>query len=139
MIVASFVAISIYINNSASMLNYTSIDTKVKNVKEPKDVDNHSWVQVLSKHELYNFSYPSSELFISLDFSDKRRTNTLKITNLDSYKFFCLNEVLKSNNIKFAYQRIADSVILEVILDNENLKHMLVGELNKYNISYSIQ
>lgn len=139
MLATSFVAINIYINKTAHISHDVYRNIKNTDIKESNEINPSSWVQIFAKQELHNFSYPSSELFISLDFSDKKRTNTLKITNLDSYKFFCLNEILKSNNIKFAYQKIADSVILEVVLDGANLKNTLINELNKYNISYSIQ
>lgn len=139
MLVASFVAINLYIDKYSFVPYSNNMAQKPQNIKTSNEINNDSWIQVFSKRELYNFSYPSSELFISLDFSNKKRTNTLKITNLDPYKFFCLNEVLKSNNIKFAYQKISDSVILEVVLDKVDLKNTLINELNKYNISYTIQ
>ena len=140
-LITSFIAIDLYINKAMQLpqnyqKNTQAMQPKV-DIKE--DTQNNSWIKIFSKQILNDFKYPSSELFIHLDFSNNKKTHTLKITNLDSYKFFCLNEILKSNNIKFAYQKTLDSVILEVVLNNINLKNTLISELNKYNISYNIQ
>ncbi|RDU58474.1 hypothetical protein [Helicobacter sp. MIT 99-5507] len=140
-LITSFIAIDLYINKAMQLpqnyqKNTQAMQPKV-DIKE--DTQNNSWIKIFSKQILNDFKYPSSELFIHLDFSNNKKTHTLKITNLDSYKFFCLNEILKSNNIKFAYQKTLDSVILEVVLNNTNLKNTLISELNKYNISYNIQ
>lgn len=140
-LVTSFIAIDFYINKTMQLpqnhkTNIQAMKPK-QDIKEDEKMD--SWIKIFSKQKLNDFRYPSSELFIYLDFSNKKKTHTLKITNLDSYKFFCLNEILKGNNIKFAYQKIADSVILEVVLNDADLKNILISELNKYSISYNIQ
>lgn len=140
-LITSFIAIDLYINKAMQLPQNYQNNTQAMQPKVDikEDTQNNSWIKIFSKQILNDFKYPSSELFIHLDFSNNKKTHTLKITNLDSYKFFCLNEILKSNNIKFAYQKTLDSVILEVVLNNTNLKNTLISELNKYNISYNIQ
>lgn len=111
------------------------------NTKSRLDVDDYksTWVNSFASKNIPGFSYPSLEFSIVLDFSNAKKTDTLRISNLDSYKFFCLNEVLKSNNIKFTYIKTADFVTLEVALNKNGLREKLTNELKKYNISYHIQ
>lgn len=138
LLVASFILINIYIkkfsiNDRQIILSHnqtTKDDTKTSN--------NKTWISILSSKNITDFSYPSNELFITLDFSHTPKTHILTISNLDSYKFFCLNEILKNNNIQFAYQKKGNSLILKVALDNDNLKAKLIDELRQYHISYHI-
>lgn len=142
MLMVSFIAVNIYIGKLSMEDIRTSFtyNSFIANINDkPKDDSKSTWISSFASKDIPSFSYPISELSIVLDFSNTKKTDTLTISNLDSYKFFCLNEVLKSNNINFTYTKVADFVTLEVALDKDSLKDKLVSELKKYNISYNIQ
>ncbi|MDE6886444.1 MAG: hypothetical protein K2P17_05355 [Helicobacteraceae bacterium] len=137
--------INVYVNkiNIKDIQSYFTLnisESKTSNMLKVENIaiKSPSWANLFTSTNIPTYSYPSSELFIELDFSNQKKTNILQIKNLDSYKFFCLNEILKSNNIKFAYKKTSDFITLEVALDSEGLRKKLVGELQKYNIAYSI-
>lgn len=146
-LIISFIVVNTYVNKFY-LINTKPNFTKNEKIAD-KNIDSNntnsteddktSWIKALQKETLPNFSYPAQELFITLDFSNTKKTNILTISNLNSYKFFCLNEILKSNNIKFTYIKNNELVKLEIALDRASLKEKLTEELKKYNISYNIK
>ena len=157
-LVAAFLGVNLYVNKLSnddaeggvaigeSAKNLLPTDL-IASIKEPqnliakalsKSARSSVWVDNFAQKNINNFSYPSSELAIALDFSNAQKTDTLAISNLDSYKFFCLNEVLKANGIRFAYIKKADQITLEVALRDNLTRSNLTNELKKYGISYQI-
>ncbi|RAX54219.1 hypothetical protein CCY99_04195 [Helicobacter sp. 16-1353] len=141
MLATLFIAVNMYIGKlSMEDIKTSFIGSDFIHIKnKPKDDNKSTWISSLASKNIADFSYPISELAIILDFSNAKKTNILTIENLDSYKFFCLNEILKNNDIKFAYTKVADFVTLDVALNKEGLKETLINELKKYNISYHIK
>lgn len=96
-----------------------------------------SWSAIFAKKEVPHYRYPVPEMFLALDFSPKSYTDILQISNLDEYKFFCLKEILKSNNIKFTYKIVRQKATLEIALDSAN-REKLFSDLARYNIHYNL-
>lgn len=147
----AFVAVNVYIKKLSledlgDMLSPSAVISNVKDSANlpPKSANQSAqsqsnlWSSVFARKELPNYRYPAPEIFIALDFSGKSRTDILKISNLDSYKFFCLKEILKSNNIQFTYRIQNQKATLEIVLDSKQQRANLLSELKRYNIAYSI-
>lgn len=100
--------------------------------------DSKSWSNIFARKELPSYRYPVPELSIAVDFSPKRYTDILQISNLDEYKFFCLKEILKSHNVRFAYHIHNQKAELKITLDSSATRTNLLNELKRYNIAYSI-
>ncbi len=149
----AFVAVNVYIKKLSledlgDMLSPSAVISRFQDSANlPQDTANQStqtksesnlWSSVFARKELPNYRYPAPEIFIALDFSGKNRTDILQISNLDSYKFFCLKEILKSNNIQFTYRIQNQKATLEIVLDSKQKRANLLSELKRYNIAYSI-
>lgn len=149
----AFVAVNVYIKKLSledlgDMLSPSAVISRFQDSANlPQDTANQStqtksesnlWSSVFARKELPNYRYPAPEIFIALDFSGKNRTDILQISNLDSYKFFCLKEILKSNNIQFTYRIQNQKATLEIVLDSKQKRANLLSELKRYNIAYNI-
>lgn len=149
----AFIAVNVYIKKLSledlgDMLSPSSVISKFQDsAKESADStakstqaksESNLWSSVFARKELPNYRYPAPEIFIALDFSGKNRTDILRINNLDSYKFFCLKEILKSNNIQFTYRIQNQKATLEIVLDSKQKRANLLSELKRYNIAYQI-
>lgn len=149
----AFVAVNVYIKKLSledlgDMLSPSAVISRFQDSANlPQDTANQStqtksesnlWSSVFARKELPNYRYPAPEIFIALDFSGKNRTDILQISNLDSYKFFCLKEILKSNNIQFTYRIQNQKATLEIVLDSKQKRANLLSEFKRYNIAYSI-
>ncbi len=155
LLVMAFVAVNVYVKKLSledlgDMLSPSNImagidlalvskdsDAKSANLAESKS-DSNLWSSIFAKKEIPHYRYPAPEMFIALDFSGKNRTDILQISNLDSYKFFCLKEILKSNNIQFTYKIQNQKATLEIVLDSAQKRANLLNELKRYNIAYRI-
>lgn len=96
-----------------------------------------SWSAIFAKKEVPHYRYPVPEMFLALDFSGNSHTDILQISNLDEYKFFCLKEILKSNNIQFTYKIVRQKATLEIALDSAK-RGKLLSDLARYNIHYNL-
>lgn len=155
LLVMAFVAVNVYIKKLSledlgdmltpsnimssfdSALALNTKGAKSANLAESKS-DSNLWSSIFAKKEIPHYRYPAPEMFIALDFSGKNRTDILQISNLDSYKFFCLKEILKSNNIQFTYKIQNQKATLEIVLDSAQKRANLLSELKRYNIAYRI-
>ena len=155
LLVMAFVAVNVYVKKLSledlgDMLTPSNImagidlalvskdsGAKSANLAESKG-DSNLWSSIFAKKEIPHYRYPAPEMFIALDFSGKNRTDILQISNLDSYKFFCLKEILKSNNIQFTYKIQHHKATLEIVLDSAQKRANLLNELKRYNIAYRI-
>lgn len=145
LLVMAFIAVNVYVKKLSledlgdmlSLTNLANIDFVQKNPPKEKS-DLTLWSSIFAKNEIPPYRYPAPEMFIALDFSGKNRTNILQISNLDSYKFFCLKEILKSNNIQFTYRIHKQKATLEIVLDSSKKRENLLHELKRYNIAYRI-
>ncbi len=149
----AFIAVNVYIKKLSledlgDMLSPSSVISKFQDsANQSADStakstqaksESNLWSSVFARKELPNYRYPAPEIFIALDFSGKNRTDILRINNLDSYKFFCLKEILKSNNIQFTYRIQNQKATLEIVLDSKQKRANLLSELKRYNIAYQI-
>ncbi len=149
----AFIAVNVYIKKLSledlgDMLSPSSVISKFQDsANQSTDStakstqaksESNLWSSVFARKELPNYRYPAPEIFIALDFSGKNRTDILRINNLDSYKFFCLKEILKSNNIQFTYRIQNQKATLEIVLDSKQKRANLLSELKRYNIAYQI-
>ncbi|MGX2983173.1 hypothetical protein [Helicobacter sp. 23-1045] len=97
-----------------------------------------SWRGIFAKKEIPHFRYPAPEAFITFDLSEAKSTDILQISNLDSYKLFCLKEILKANNVKFTYKILQQKAMVEISLDSAQKRKNLLNDLKRYNIAYHI-
>lgn len=154
LLVMAFIAVNVYVNRLSledlgDMLSPSdfmarfgkdlALDSQRRaESNESKMHESNLWSSIFAKKELPNYRYPAPEMFIALDFSGKNRTDILQISNLDSYKFFCLKEILKANNIQFTYKIQNQKATLEIVLDSALKRTNLLSELKRYNIAYRI-
>lgn len=150
----AFLAVNIYVNKwsmtdlsrNLRALNEMALFEKrfanlAESVSESAQDSSESktlWSNIFAKKEIPDFRYPTQELAIALDFSGANHTDFLTIKNLDSYKFFCLKEILKRNDIQFTYALNGKLATLEIALDSPKTRANLISDLKRYNISYTI-
>lgn len=137
-----FIAVNVYVKRLSlqdlhDMLTSISVKNTTQIAKSPAKKA-ESWSAIFAKKEIPHYRYPVSEMSIYLDFSNANHTDILRISNLDSYKFFCLKEILKSNNIQFTYKITNQKAMLEVALDSAKKRENLIADLKRYNIAYNI-
>ena len=77
------------------------------------------------------------------DFADKDSKrgmpSSISINDLDEYKFACVKQVLRQNNIESAYYKSGDSLRLMVFLTDEAMYEKLLADLKYYRLSFSVQ
>lgn len=118
---------------------YTNNTINIKNNKiNIKEDSSNNWLSILTKKEIKSFSYPSLEMSATFNLSNAIKTNILSIINLDAYKLFCLQEILKNNNIQYSYTQTNNNANIELIL-TKNIKQKFLTELESYNIQYQIK
>lgn len=137
-----FIAVNVYVkrlslDDLGAMLTPSNIIAKVQ-TKDSTKTNAESWSSIFAKKDIPHYRYPVAEMAIFLDFSHKNHTDILHISNLDSYKFFCLKEILKSNNIQFTYKITKQKAELEIALDSAKKRQNLIADLKRYNIAYNI-
>ncbi len=90
-----------------------------------------------------SYTYPSKEFDVMIDFIDpntKYIPEKLLISAIDKYKFACINEFLKSQNINFAYSKNHNSVDIIIYLPKEYAQSKsLIHNLNYYDIDFAYQ
>lgn len=136
-----FVAVNVYVkrlNLDDLQAMLSSIKTTETQSTETPTSKAESWSSIFAKREIPHYRYPVPEVSILLDFSSVNHTDILRISNLDSYKFFCLKEILKSNNIQFTYKITKQKASLEIALDSAKKRQNLIADLKRYNIDYNI-
>lgn len=136
-----FIVVNVYVKQ----LNLDDLQAMLSSIKttETQSLETptskaESWSSIFAKKEIPHYRYPVPEMSILLDFSSVNHTDILRISNLDSYKFFCLKEILKSNNIQFTYKITKQKAMLEIALDSAKKRQNLIADLKRYNIDYNI-
>lgn len=123
-------------------LTFNDIKSYVSNTNDvnyavSRESSGDNWISMLAKKKPLDYSYPNVVFSISFDFNVASNNMVLNIENIDSYKLFCLNEVLKKYNIPYSSRQNLNSVTLSILLNKNNQKNFL-NELENYNISYTI-
>ncbi|WRG73603.1 hypothetical protein E5E07_04870 [Helicobacter pylori] len=95
---------------------------------------NNALSQNLDAQEVIN--YPVIEHYFEIPFEEKKREySKLIIKDLKDYQWWCLKEILKKEQIDYAYDNTKNQPNLIIYLD-ENKKERLLADLDYYKIRY---
>ncbi|WRG10735.1 hypothetical protein FNE28_05045 [Helicobacter pylori] len=95
---------------------------------------NNSLSQNLDAQESIN--YPVVEHYFEIPFEEKKREySKLIIKDLKDYQWWCLKEILKKEQIDYAYDSTKNQPNLIIYLD-KNKKERLLADLDYYKIRY---
>ncbi|GAA8008740.1 hypothetical protein HpMS64_13750 [Helicobacter pylori] len=106
------------------------------NEKAPHNEEdrNNAFSQNLDAQEIIN--YPVIEHHFEIPFEEKKREySKLIIKDLKGYQFLCLKEILKKEQIDYAYDNTKNQPNLIIYLD-ENKKERFLADLDYYKIRY---
>ncbi|WP_024113975.1 hypothetical protein [Helicobacter pylori] len=106
------------------------------NEKAPHNEEdrNNAFSQNLDAQEVIN--YPVIEHHFEIPFEEKKREySKLIIKDLKGYQFLCLKEILKKEQIDYAYDNTKNQSNLIIYLD-ENKKERFLADLDYYKIRY---
>ncbi|WQU79212.1 hypothetical protein KVE50_05085 [Helicobacter pylori] len=104
--------------------------------KAPHNEEDHSntLFQNLDAQEVIN--YPVVEHYFEIPFEEKKREySKLIIKDLKDYQWWCLKEILKKEQINYAYDSTKNQPNLIIYLD-ENKKERFLADLDYYKIRY---
>ncbi|WP_100968531.1 hypothetical protein [Helicobacter pylori] len=95
---------------------------------------NNAFSQNLDTQEIIN--YPVIEHHFEIPFEEKKREySKLIIKDLKGYQFLCLKEILKKEQIDYAYDNTKNQPNLIIYLD-KNKKERFLADLDYYKIRY---
>ncbi|WRB22579.1 hypothetical protein KVM25_05060 [Helicobacter pylori] len=119
------------INLEENSPNETSHNEKAPHNKEDR---NNALSQNLDAQEVIN--YPVIEHHFEIPFEEKKREySKLIIKDLKGYQFLCLKEILKKEQIDYAYDNTKNQPNLIIYLD-KNKKERFLADLDYYKIRY---
>ncbi|NGP55980.1 hypothetical protein [Helicobacter pylori] len=119
------------INLEDNSSNGTSHNEKAPHNEEDR---NNSLSQNLDAQESIN--YPVIEHHFEIPFEEKKREySKLIIKDLKDYQWWCLKEILKKEQIDYAYDSTKNQPNLIIYLD-KNKKERLLADLDYYKIRY---
>ncbi|ACJ08174.1 hypothetical protein HPP12_1022 [Helicobacter pylori P12] len=99
-----------------------------------EEVRNNALSQNLDAQDSIN--YPVIEHHFEIPFEEKKREySKLIIKDLKDYQWWCLKEILKKEQIDYAYDSTKNQPNLIIYLD-ENKKERLLADLDYYKIRY---
>ncbi|MFP6253386.1 hypothetical protein ACLGDH_06690 [Helicobacter pylori] len=117
-------------------LEENSPDEISHNEKAPHNEEdrNNAFSQNLDAQEIIN--YPVIEHHFEIPFEEKKREySKLIIKDLKGYQFLCLKEILKKEQIDYAYDNTKNQPNLIIYLD-KNKKERFLADLDYYKIRY---
>ncbi|GAA7464862.1 hypothetical protein ID1059_09640 [Helicobacter pylori] len=119
------------INLEENSPNETSHNEKAPHNEEDR---NNALSQNLDARESIN--YPVIEHHFEIPFEEKKREySKLIIKDLKDYQWLCLKEILKKEQIDYAYDSTKNQPNLIIYLD-KNKKERLLADLDYYKIRY---
>ncbi|GAA6982514.1 hypothetical protein ID0084_12380 [Helicobacter pylori] len=118
------------INLEENSPNEISPNEKVSHNEEDH---NNALSQNLDAQEVIN--YPVIEHHFEIPFEEKREYSKLIIKDLKGYQFLCLKEILKKEQIDYAYDNTKNQPNLIIYLD-KNKKERFLADLDYYKIRY---
>ncbi|MGL2581558.1 hypothetical protein ACQJ5D_06195 [Helicobacter pylori] len=118
------------INLEENSPNETSHNEKAPHNEE---VRNNALSQNLDAQEVIN--YPVIEHHFEIPFEEKREYSKLIIKDLKGYQWWCLKEILKKEQIDYAYDSTKNQPNLIIYLD-KNKKERFLADLDYYKIRY---
>ncbi|GAA7873685.1 hypothetical protein HpBT0326_11180 [Helicobacter pylori] len=111
--------------------NETSHNEKAPHNEEDR---NNALSQNLDAQEVIN--YPVIEHHFEIPFEEKKREySKLIIKDLKGYQWWCLKEILKKEQIDYAYDNTKNQPNLIIYLD-KNKKERFLADLDYYKIRY---
>ena len=111
------------------------------NMKTQDGEPQSMWLNHFSKSEQNGYFYPVNEIYINLDLNEKTgltKTYQLDAPISDSYKLFCLQEVLKQYNVRYFLNKNQEDAKLLIYLDDKSKLELLTKALKTYDISANI-
>lgn len=119
------------INLEENSPNETSHNEKAPHNEE---IRNNALSQNLDAQEVIN--YPVIEHHFEIPFEEKKREySKLIIKDLKDYQWWCLKEILKKEQIDYAYDSTKNQPNLIIYLD-KNKKERFLADLDYYKIRY---
>ncbi|MGL2392084.1 hypothetical protein ACQKAU_05035 [Helicobacter pylori] len=119
------------INLEENSPNETSHNEKAPHNEEDR---NNALSQNLDAQEVIN--YPVIEHHFEIPFEEKKREySKLIIKDLKDYQWWCLKEILKKEQIDYAYDSTKNQPNLIIYLD-KNKKERFLADLDYYKIRY---
>ncbi|WRE35189.1 hypothetical protein KVE27_02590 [Helicobacter pylori] len=119
------------INLEENSPNETSHNEKASHNEEDR---NSALSQNLDAQEVIN--YPVIEHHFEIPFEEKKREySKLIIKDLKGYQWWCLKEILKKEQIDYAYDSTKNQPNLIIYLD-KNKKERFLADLDYYKIRY---
>ncbi|GHR07517.1 hypothetical protein VN1246_07730 [Helicobacter pylori] len=121
--------------NSPNEVSHNENETS-HNEKPPHNEEdrNNALSQNLDTQEVIN--YPVIEHHFEIPFEEKKREySKLIIKDLKDYQWWCLKEILKKEQIDYAYDSTKNQPNLIIYLD-KNKKERFLADLNYYKIRY---
>lgn len=115
----------------------------VVNIPKMQSIQNETWVNTANqKIEDATRQFPSNILDINVEvkrYEDLKTDYTkVLVKNLDDYKFFCLNEILRQKHIDFSYFKNQNSLDLLLFIPDENKRQSILKDFQYYGIEYEI-
>ncbi|GAA9088714.1 hypothetical protein BTM319_12040 [Helicobacter pylori] len=118
-------------NEASHNENETSHNEKAPHNEEDR---NNALSQNLDAQEVIN--YPVIEHHFEIPFEEKKREySKLIIKDLKGYQWWCLKEILKKEQIDYAYDSTKNQPNLIIYLD-KNKKERFLADLDYYKIRY---
>ncbi|WQZ32320.1 hypothetical protein E5P94_04975 [Helicobacter pylori] len=121
--------------NSLNEISHNENETS-HNEKPPHNEEdrNNTLSQNLDAQEVTN--YPVIEHHFEIPFEEKKREySKLIIKDLKDYQWWCLKEILKKEQIDYAYDNTKNQPNLIIYLD-KNKKERFLADLDYYKIRY---
>ncbi|WQW22477.1 hypothetical protein KVK89_01945 [Helicobacter pylori] len=121
--------------NSPNEISHNENETS-HNEKAPHNEEdrNNAFSQNLDAQEVIN--YPVIEHHFEIPFEEKKREySKLIIKDLKGYQWWCLKEILKEEQIDYAYDSTKNQPNLIIYLD-KNKKERFLADLDYYKIRY---
>lgn len=113
----------------------------IQNNKNTSAADQTAWAKDFAAAMPKDYTYPALELDISFDLQSPEKTQQqfrVVVEPLDSYKFFCLHQVLTSNGINYAYYKDGNNLQLMVSAQSEEYLNAVLSQLSRYEIKYHV-
>jgi len=132
-----FVSIN-YVDEKSLLLN---LDSLQHSTKETKKADDRGWIKSFASSAQKGYFYPVNEISIELSLDENIRSYNeyrLDIEPLDTYRFFCLRQVLTSFNVHYLLQRHHEDVKTVLFSDKKSELQKIVKELKTYNIDAKV-
>ncbi len=143
-------SVAILLALSTLLLYKTVSGVEVQNFEVKKEYElqgdvvasqDKGWLGELADKKNEKFMLPTTELQIKLEDNQKKElieVYRIEIEKLDSYKFFCLNQVFKANGIEYSYYKKDGYIKLVIVTPDKVELESILKELKKYGIEYKL-